>query len=164
MPCNGSNRAIDVSIGSTSPIGNPWATAGSRCASPRLGATSGRRRPRAVPGRQRVWRCVFAPDSKKLVFRVTFVDAPDTPPATPASGWERSRPNFFSLYRDRKYVASMAGLTHFEPQEVTIFNDRELAGAAEIQVLLPFYYRNAEVVVRAIGIDAARAIRASRAG
>jgi lysophospholipase L1-like esterase len=96
----------------------------------------------------------FRTGSKKLVFRVTFVDAPDTPPATPASGWERSRPNFFSLYRDRKYVASMAGLTHFEAQEVTIFNDRELAGAAEIQVLLPFYYRNAEVVVHAIGIDA----------
>ena len=73
--------------------------------------------------------------------------------ATPASGWERTRPKFFSLYRDRKYVASMAGLTHFEPQEVTIFNDRELAGAAEIQVLLPFYYRNSEVVLHAIGID-----------
>ena len=56
----------------------------------------------------------FRTDSKKLVFRVTFVDAPDTPPATPAAGWERSRPNFFSLYRDGKYVASMAGLTHFE--------------------------------------------------
>ncbi|HSQ11833.1 MAG TPA: GDSL-type esterase/lipase family protein [Candidatus Deferrimicrobium sp.] len=96
----------------------------------------------------------FRTDSKKLVFRVTFVDAPDTPPATPASAWERSRPNFFSLYRERKYVDSMAGLTHFEPQEVTIFNDRDLAGAAEIQVLLPFYYRNAEVVVHAIGIDA----------
>ncbi|MGZ8454960.1 MAG: GDSL-type esterase/lipase family protein, partial [Candidatus Binatia bacterium] len=97
----------------------------------------------------------FRTASKKLVFRVTFVDAPDTPPATPASGWERSRPNFFSLYRDRKYVASMAGLTHFELQEVTIFNDRELAGAAEIQVLLPFYYRNSEVILHAIGIDAA---------
>jgi lysophospholipase L1-like esterase len=95
----------------------------------------------------------FRTDSKKLVFRVTFIDSPDTPPATPASGWERSRPNFFSLYRERKCVDSMAGLTHFEPQEVTIFNDRDLAGAAEIQVLLPFYYRNAEVVVHAIGID-----------
>ncbi|MGZ8435750.1 MAG: GDSL-type esterase/lipase family protein [Candidatus Binatia bacterium] len=97
----------------------------------------------------------FRTDSKKLVFRVTFIDAPDTPPATPASGWERSRPNFFSLYRERKYVDSMAGLTHFEPQEVTIFNDRDLAGTAEIQVLLPFYYRNSEVILHAIGIDAA---------
>jgi lysophospholipase L1-like esterase len=96
----------------------------------------------------------FRTDSRKLVFRLTFVDAPDTPPATPASGWERSRPNFFSFYRDRKYIASMAGLTHFEAQEVTIFNDRELTGAAEIQVLLPFYYSNSEIIMHAIGIEA----------
>jgi len=93
-------------------------------------------------------------DSKTLVLRVSFIDVPDTPPATPASGWERSRPNFFSLYRDRKYAGSMAGLTHFEQQEVTIFNDREIAATAEIQVLLPFYYRNSEIVVHAIGIAA----------
>ena len=89
-------------------------------------------------------------DSKKLVFRVAFIDVPDTPPATPASGWERSRPNFFSLYRDGKYVTSMAALTHFEQQDVTIFNDREIAGAAELQVLLPFYYRNSEIILHAI--------------
>ncbi len=96
----------------------------------------------------------FRTDSKKLVFRVTFIDAPDTPPATPASGWERSRPNFFSLYRDGKYAASMAALTHFELQEVTILNDRAIAGLAELQVLLPFYYRNSEIILHAIGIDA----------
>jgi len=95
----------------------------------------------------------FRTDSKKLLFRVAFIDVPDTPPATPASGWERSRPNFFSLYRDGKYAASMAALTHFEPQEVTIFNERESAGAAEVQVLLPFYYRNSEIILHAIGID-----------
>jgi lysophospholipase L1-like esterase len=92
-------------------------------------------------------------DSKQLVFRVTFIDVPDSPPSTPAAGWERSRPNFFSLYRDGKYVASMAGLTHFEQQDVTIFNDRELSGEAEIEVLLPFYYRNAEVILHGIGIE-----------
>lgn len=91
-------------------------------------------------------------DSKRLVLRVSFVDVPDTPPATPASGWERSRPNFFSLYRDGNYAGSMAGLTHFEQQEVTIFNDGD--SAAEIQLLLPFYYRNSEIVIHAIGIDA----------
>lgn len=42
----------------------------------------------------------FHTDSKQLVFRVTFVDVPDSAPSTPAAGWERSRPNFFSLYRD----------------------------------------------------------------
>jgi lysophospholipase L1-like esterase len=95
----------------------------------------------------------FRTDSMKLVFRVTFVDVPDSPPSTPAAGWERSRPNFFSLYRDGKYVASMAGLTHFDRQDVTIFNHRESCGEAEIQVLLPFYYRNAEVVLHGIGIQ-----------
>lgn len=96
----------------------------------------------------------FRTDSRKIVFRITFVDVPDTPPATPASGWERSRPNFFSLYRDGSYAASMAALSHFEQQEVTIFNERESAGAAEVQVLLPFYYRNSEIILHAIGIDA----------
>ncbi|HET9915487.1 MAG TPA: GDSL-type esterase/lipase family protein [Candidatus Binatia bacterium] len=100
----------------------------------------------------------FCTDSKKLILRVAFIDAPDTPPATPASGWERSRPNFFSLYRDGKYVSSIAALTHFEQQEVTIFNDREIAGAAEVQVLLPFYYRNSEIILHAIGIDAGAAL------
>ncbi len=98
-------------------------------------------------------------DSQKLVLRASFVDAPDTPPATPASGWERSRPNFFALYRDSKYAGSMAGLTHFEKQEVTIFNDGN--GAADIQVLLPFYYRNSEIVIHAIGIDAGAALEAA---
>jgi lysophospholipase L1-like esterase len=95
----------------------------------------------------------FRTDSKKLLLRVTFVDAHDSPPATPAAGWERSRPNFFSLYRDGKYVTSMAGLTHFEQQDVTIFNDKEIFTEAEIQVLLPFYYHNAEVILHGIGID-----------
>ncbi|HLF23134.1 MAG TPA: GDSL-type esterase/lipase family protein, partial [Burkholderiales bacterium] len=95
----------------------------------------------------------FRTDSKKLLLRVTFVDAPDSPPSTPAAGWERSRPNFFSLYRDGKYVASMAALTHFEQQDVTIFDDAEIAAEAEIQVLLPFYYRNAEIILHAVGVE-----------
>ena len=95
----------------------------------------------------------FRTDSKKLLLRVTFVDSPDSPPSTPAAGWERSRPNFFSLYRDGKYVASVAALTHFERQDVTIFDDAEIAAEAEIQVLLPFYYRNAEIILHAVGIE-----------
>lgn len=95
----------------------------------------------------------FRTDSKRLVFRVTFVDASDTPPSSPAAGWERSRPSFFSLYRDGKHVASMAALTHFEQQDVTIFADREFSREAEAQVLLPFYYRNAEVILHGIGIE-----------
>jgi lysophospholipase L1-like esterase len=95
----------------------------------------------------------FRTDSTKLVFRVTFVDVPDTPPSTPAAGWERSRPSFFSLYRDGKYVSGVAGLTHFEQQDVTLFHDRAWTGESEIQVLLPFYYRNAEMILHGIGID-----------
>jgi len=91
-------------------------------------------------------------DSKKLVFRVTFVDVPDAP-APPAVAWERARPSFFSLYRDANYVASVPALTVFTQQDVTIYNDDTLSGEAEIQVLFPFYYRNAEVIVHAIGIE-----------
>jgi lysophospholipase L1-like esterase len=95
----------------------------------------------------------FRTDSTKLVLSVTFVDSPDSPPATPAAGWERSRPPFFSLYREGKYLTSVAALTHFERQEVTIYNDREHSGEAEIEILLPFYYRNAEVIMHGIGIE-----------
>ena len=95
----------------------------------------------------------FRTDSTKLVFRINFVDAPDTPPANPAAGWERSRPSFFSLYRNGKYVASIAGLTHFERQDVTIYDDRDLPNQAETEVLLPFYYRNAEIVMHGIAIE-----------
>jgi len=48
----------------------------------------------------------------------------------------------------------MAALTRFEQQDVTIFNDPDIAGAAEVQVLLPFYYRNSEIILHGVGIDA----------
>jgi lysophospholipase L1-like esterase len=103
----------------------------------------------------------FRTDSKKLIFRVTFIDAPDTP-ATPAVAWERSRPSFFSLYRDAKYVASMPALTVFTQQDVAIYDDGALSGEAEIRVLLPFYYRNAELIMHSIGIETgAKLLRAA---
>ena len=95
----------------------------------------------------------FRTDSTKLVFLVTFVDSPDSPPSTPAAGWERSRPPFFALYRNGKYLTSIAALTHFERQDVTIYDDRDLPNQAEIEVLLPFYYRNAEIVMHGVGIE-----------
>ena len=94
----------------------------------------------------------FRTDSKKLVFRVTFVDVADTP-GTPEATWERSRPSYFDLYRDSKYLASIAAATKFTQQDVTLYNDPELSGEAEIAVLFPFYYRNAELIVHGIGID-----------
>ena len=90
--------------------------------------------------------------SKKLVLRVTFVDSPDAPD-NPGVAWERSRPSFFSLYRSGQYVSSIAALSVLTQQEVTIFDDSELHGEAEFQVLLPFYYRNAEVILHGIGIE-----------
>jgi lysophospholipase L1-like esterase len=102
----------------------------------------------------------FRTNATKLVFDVTFAEAPEGPPSTPAAGWERSRPPFFSLYRDGKYLASMAGIAHFERQEVVIYNDRDFAGEAEVEVLLPFYYRCAEVIMHGIGVEAgARVLR-----
>lgn len=93
----------------------------------------------------------FRTDSRKLVLGITFIDVPDAP-ATPAVAWERSRPSFFSLYRNRKYAGSIPAITVFTRQEVTIF-DKAPSGEAEIQVLFPFYYRNAELIVHRIGIE-----------
>jgi lysophospholipase L1-like esterase len=94
----------------------------------------------------------FRTDSKRVILRCTFVDSPDAPD-NPGVAWERSRPSFFSLYRDGSYVASVAALTQFTRQDVTIYDDPQLVGQAEIQVLFPFYYRNAEIVMHSIGIE-----------
>ncbi len=94
----------------------------------------------------------FRTDSKKLLFRVTFIDSGDSP-AGPAVAWERSRPSFFSLYCNAKYVAGIPALTVFTQQDVVIYNDGELSGEAEIKVLFPFYYRNAEIIMHGIGIE-----------
>src|SRR5262245_16494293 len=91
-------------------------------------------------------------DSKQLILRVTFIEVPDAP-ATPAVAWERSRPSFFSLYRDNRYTGSVAALTVFTRQDVTIYDDSSHSDEAEIQVLFPFYYRNAEVIVHGVGIE-----------
>ena len=95
----------------------------------------------------------FRTNSKTLALRVTLVDSPDAP-ETPAIGWERSRPAFFSVYRDGKYDSSVAALTVFTEQELTLYDDPEVSGEAELQVLLPFYYRNGEIILHAVGIDA----------
>src|SRR6516162_8025359 len=81
----------------------------------------------------------FRTDSKKLALRVTLIASPDAPD-NPAVGWERSRPAFFSFYRDGKYISSIAALTVFSPQDITLFADPEISGEAEIQVLLPCYW------------------------
>ena len=124
----------------------------SPCACRKCGAIDGRRAPRGAACRRQAWRYDCARAQKSLVLRVTFVDSPDAPD-NPGVAWERSRPSFFSLYRNGQYVSSIAALTVFTQQEVTIFDDSELHGEAEFQVLLPFYYRNAEVILHGIGIE-----------
>jgi lysophospholipase L1-like esterase len=51
-------------------------------------------------------------------------------------------------------VAGVPASTIFTQQDVTIYDDRALSGEAEIKVLFPFYYRNAELIVHAVGIEA----------
>jgi hypothetical protein len=83
---------------------------------------------------------------------VTFIDAPESP-ATPEVNWERSRPSYFDLYRNGKHMASVPAATKFTQQDVTLYNDPEISGEADIAVLFPFYYRNAEIIVHGVGID-----------
>lgn len=94
----------------------------------------------------------FRTDSMKLVFRVTLLDGADSP-APPAVLWERSRPSFFSLYRDGKYRGGIPALTISTRQDVVIYEQANSSGDAEVKVLFPFYYRNAEIVMHAIGVE-----------
>jgi lysophospholipase L1-like esterase len=95
----------------------------------------------------------FRTDSKKLIFRCSFIDSPDTPD-NPGVAWERSRPSFFSLYLGGQYASSVAALTQSARQDVVVYEDPDKLGSAEVQVLFPFYYRNAEIIMHAIGIEA----------
>jgi len=102
----------------------------------------------------------FRTDSKTVVLRITLIDSPDAP-EKPAIGWERSRPAFFSVYRDGKYVSSVAALTVFTQQDVSLYADPEMSGKSEIQVLLPFYYRNGEIIIHGIGIESRATLKAA---
>jgi len=102
----------------------------------------------------------FRTDSKALALRVTFIDSPDAPD-NPGVAWERARPSYFSLYRDGAYVAGIPAQTVFTRQDVTIYDDPALSGASEIKVLFPFYYRNAELIVHGIGVDATATVHAA---
>jgi len=94
----------------------------------------------------------FRTDSKRLVLRVTFVEAADGP-GTAEAIWERSRPSYFDVYRNGKYWASVAAATKYTQQDVPLYDEPQSSGAADFAVLFPFYYRNAEVIVHGLGID-----------
>ncbi len=104
----------------------------------------------------------FRTDSRRIVFRTTLLEVETVPLATnPEDAWEFNRPPYFSLYREGRYVAAIPGKIQGAQQEVVILNDRGPAREAEYQVLFPFYYRNAETVMHAIGLDAGAKIAAA---
>src|SRR5262245_19957639 len=85
----------------------------------------------------------FRTDSRKIVIRATLVDTPDNAAAADEA-WERARPPYFDLYRDGKFIRSIAGAIQPNRQDVVIYDQQEAATKeSEIAILLPFYYRNA---------------------
>jgi lysophospholipase L1-like esterase len=95
----------------------------------------------------------FRTDSKKIVFRATLIDTPDNAAAADEA-WERARPPYFDLYRDGKFVRSIAGAIQPGRQDVVIYDQPDgTAHESDITLLLPFYYRNAEIIVNGIGIE-----------
>ena len=106
----------------------------------------------------------FRTDSKKIVFRATLIDTPDNA-AAPDEAWERARPPYFDLYRDGKFVRSIAGAIQSNRQDVVIYDQPEATTReSDITILLPFYYRNAEIIVNGIGIEKTAKLTATTSG
>lgn len=103
----------------------------------------------------------FRTDSKKVVFRATLIDTPDAG-GSPEVAWERARPPYFDVYRDGKFVASVPGAIKPDRQDVVLYDAPNApARDSEFTVLLPFYYRNAEIIVNGIGVDATAKLSAA---
>jgi lysophospholipase L1-like esterase len=103
----------------------------------------------------------FRTDSKKVVFRATLIDTPDGG-GDPAVAWERARPPYFDVYRDGKFVASVAGAIKPDRQDIVLFDAANAAARdSEFTILLPFYYRNAEIIVNGIGVEPAAKVSAA---
>ena len=103
----------------------------------------------------------FRTDSKRIVLRGTLVAAPDRS-RSPEVAWERARPPYFDVYRDGAYVSSVAGAIDAATQEVVLYDQPDaLAGEAAFTIALPFYYRNGEIIVNGIGIDAGAILTAA---
>jgi lysophospholipase L1-like esterase len=93
-------------------------------------------------------------DSNRIVLRFTFIDAPEAANASPESAWERGRPPYFDVYRDGKFLANVPAKIAYYEQDLTVFeNSTEPRKESEFSILLPHYYRNAEVIVGGIGVD-----------
>ena len=96
----------------------------------------------------------FRTDSPRIVFRATLLDTQPFPAATnPEDAWEFNRPPYFAVYKNGKFVASVPGKIQAGQQEVPLVNAAPAApDLAEYQILLPFYYRNAETILNGVGV------------
>ena len=93
-------------------------------------------------------------DSNRIVLRFTSIDVPEVANASPESVWERARPSYFDVYRDGKFLANVPAKIAYYEQELTVFESSgEPRKESEFSILFPHYYRNAEVIVGAIGVD-----------
>jgi lysophospholipase L1-like esterase len=93
-------------------------------------------------------------DSSKIAIRLTFIDVPEAGNVSPESAWERARPPYFDVYRDGKFLANVPAKIAYYEQEATLFDgSTEPKKESEFSILLPHYYRNAEVIVGGIGLD-----------
>ncbi len=106
----------------------------------------------------------FRTDSRKIVFRAVLVNNPVTA-NTPEEAWELARPPYFSVYRDGRYVSSIAGKVQAARQDVVVMDlgaqSKEPAEVHEYKVLLPFYYRNGETILYGIGVGASAKVEAA---
>lgn len=97
----------------------------------------------------------FRTDSNRIAIRLTFIDVPEAANASPESTWERARPPYFDVYRDGKFLANVPAKVAYYQQDVTLFDIAMGARQeSEFSILFPHYYRNAEVIVGGIGLDA----------
>ena len=95
----------------------------------------------------------FRTDSRRIVLRGTLIDTPDQA-GTPEVTWERARPPYFDVYRDGKFVTSIPGAIQAARQDVVLHDEQNAPGReSEYTILFPFYYRNAEIIVNAVGVD-----------
>lgn len=96
----------------------------------------------------------FRTDSKRITIRLTFIDVPEAASASPESAWERARPPYFDVYRDGAFRANVPAKIVYYEQDITVFdNSAEPSKDSEFSILFPHYYRNAEVIVKGIGLD-----------
>lgn len=106
----------------------------------------------------------FRTDSKHILVRATLIDTPDAPGNSPEAAWERARPPYFDLYLDGRFVQSVAGAIRPERQDIVLYSEPDASGnESDVAVLLPFYYRNAEIIMNAIGIEKAAKVARSPA-